>query len=311
MMPVNNLRELAQKINIRGKVMFDEPLATYTTYRVGGPADILVRPYDAQDVTAVLKLAGEENLPLFVLGGGANILVSDNGIRGIVLGMTSLDGASIRGTSLECRAGSNMSEVSWLAASAGLAGLEFIFSMPGSVGGALWMNARCYGSSISQVLDWVEVVNEDLDIVRLTPSDDSFSYKVSPFQTTNDVILSAGFRLREGNKDLLFREMESNRADRERKGHFVAPSAGSVFKNNRAFGDPTGKIIDRLGLRGYTIGGAKVSDYHANMIVNTGGATATDIEALIRLVARRVHEELGLKLEREVIPVGDWESRAP
>ena len=203
-----------------------------------------------------------------------------------------------------------MSEVSWLAASAGLAGLEFIFSMPGSVGGALWMNARCYGSSISEVLDWVEIINKDLEIVRFTPSDDSFAYKVSPFQKTNDVILSAGFRLREGDKDSLFREMESNRADRERKGHFVAPSAGSVFKNNRAFGDPTGKIIDRLGLRGYTIGGAKISDYHANMIVNTGGATAADIEALVRLVARRVREELGFTLEREVIPVGEWGSPA-
>lgn len=287
---------------------FDEPLASHTTYRVGGPADVLVRPHDSQDALAVLRFARNEHLPLFVLGGGANILVSDNGIRGIVLGMTSLDGVHISGTSVECWAGSNMSEASWLAAKAGLAGLEFIFSMPGSVGGALWMNARCYGSSISEVLDWVEVVTDDLEIVRLTPSKNSFEYKLSPFQKTNEVILRAAFRLKEGDKDNLFREMESNRADRERKGHFVAPSAGSVFKNNRAFGDPTGKIIDRLGLRGYSVGGAKVSDYHANMIINTGGATAADIEALIQFVAQRVREELGFELEREVIPVGDWGS---
>ena len=306
MMPVINLRELTEKINIRGTVTFDEPLASYTTYRVGGPADIFVKPRDAADVVSALRLVREEGLPLFVLGGGANILVSDRGIRGLVIAMSSLSEVSTPSESIVCQAGSNMSDVSWQAATAGLAGLEFIFSMPGSVGGALWMNARCYGSSISEVLDWVEVVNHDLEIARMQLTPDSFDYKVSPFQTSKDIILRAGFRLRRGRKEDLFRIMESNRADRERKGHFSAPSAGSVFKNNRAFGAPTGKIIDSLGLRGYSIGGAKVSDNHANMIINNGGATATDIESLVQFVARRVRDELGLELEREVIRVGDW-----
>lgn len=307
MKPVNNLRELAQKINIRGELRFDEPLANYTTYRVGGPADLFVRPRNAEDVVAVLSFARSEELPVFILGGGANILVSDRGIRGIVINMSSLAGAYISGRELECWSGSSISEVSWLAAGAGLAGLAFIFSMPGTVGGAIWMNARCYGSSIAGVLDWVEVVNEELAIVRTHPNLGAFDYKVSPYQTNNEVILRAGFHLEPGEKATLYREMEGHRRDRERKGHFVAPSAGSVFKNNRAFGDPTGKIIDRLGLRGYSIGGAKISDYHANMIINTGGATAADIEALVRLVSRRVSEELGLELEREVIPIGEWD----
>lgn len=308
MTPVNNLRELAEKINIRGTVKYDEPLAKYTTYRVGGPADAFVEPYDAHDIVTVLKLARQEEIPVFVLGGGANILVSDRGIRGFVINMTTLSEVSVEGSTVRCQAGSSISEVSWVAAAAGLEGLGFIFSMPGSAGGALWMNARCYGSSISDVLEWAEVINRDLEIVRFEPKEDDFDYKRSPFQTSNDVILQAAFHLRPGDKERIFREMESNRSDRERKGHFVAPSAGSVFKNNRAFGDPTGKIIDRLGLRGHKIGGAMVSDYHANMIINTGGARAADIEELIQFVATRVHDEVGIDLEREVLPIGDWDS---
>lgn len=310
MKPVNNLRELAQKINIRGEFCFDEPLANYTTFRVGGPADVFLRPKDAQDIVAVLSLARSEGLPVFILGAGANILVSDRGIRGFVVSMPALSGVSISGTELDCLAGSQISEASWLAASAGLAGLAFIFSMPGTVGGALWMNARCYDSSVADVLDWVEVIDAELRIVRIRPDLHAFGYKSSPFQKSREVILRAGFRLREGDKQELFRQMERNRIDRERKGHFIAPSAGSVFKNNRAFGDPTGRIIDRLGLRGYSIGGAQISDYHANMIINAGGATAADVEALIQYVAHRVREDLGLELEREVIAVGDWEPQS-
>jgi UDP-N-acetylmuramate dehydrogenase len=297
---------LAEKINIRGVVKYDEPLAAHTTYRVGGPADAFVEPRDARDIVEVLKLARGEGLPVFVLGGGANILVSDRGIRGLVLSMSSLSHVCVQGTTVECQAGSSISEVSWVAANAGLEGLGFIYSMPGSAGGALWMNARCYGSSISDVLAWTEVVDQNLQIVRIFPREGDFDYKRSPFQTSKDVILRASFRLKAGDKEQVFLEMESNRADRERKGHFIAPSAGSVFKNNRAFGDPSGKIIDRLGLRGHRIGGAKISDLHANMIVNAGGASATDIEELIRFVARRVRDELGIELERDVIPIGDW-----
>jgi UDP-N-acetylmuramate dehydrogenase len=307
MKPVNSLRELTEKINILGTVKYDEPLANYTTYRVGGPADVFVEPADPHDIVAVLAVARAENFPVFILGEGANILVSDRGIRGFVVHMPALAGVTIVGTSVECQAGSSISEVSWTAASAGLEGLAFIFSMPGSAGGALWMNARCYGSSISAVLQWVEVIDQELNIVRLEPSKNDFDYKASPFQHSKDVILRASFRLQQGDKEKIFREMETNRADREKKGHFIAPSAGSVFRNNRDFGDPTGKIIDRLGLRGYTHGGAKISDHHANMIINTGGATATDIENLIQVIAKRVREELGLNLDREVIPVGDWD----
>ncbi len=293
-------------IKIQGRVSFDVPLAPLTSYRVGGPADVLVSPAGPEDIAAVLSLARKEGIPHFVLGGGANILISDRGIRGIVLHMTSIDELTLSEGGLTVGAGREMSEVSERAAAASLGGLEFIFSMPGSVGGAIWMNARCYGSSISDVLEWTEVVDEDLKLTVVPRRPGDFEYKSSPFQGRDQVIVRARFALRADLTSSLLKVMEANRADRARKGHFFAPSAGSVFKNNHAFGDPSGKIIDRLGLRGFRIGGAQVSPYHANIIINSGGATAIDIETLIRHVAARVKDELGFELEREVVSVGEW-----
>jgi len=303
---VINLKELAGKINIAGPLRFGEPLREHTSYKVGGTADLFVEPETIADVIALHMAATEHDLPLFILGAGANILVSDRGIRGMVLSTERLRAVRVDGERIVAEAGCPMSLVSEAAAAVGLSGLAFIYAMPGSVGGAVWMNARCYGSSISDILEWVEILDEKGMVVRVAVRPDQFDYKVSPFQRRRAVILSACFRLRHGERAAILEQMEANRTDRERKGHFAAPSAGSVFKNNRSFGDPSGKIIDSLGLRGYSIGGAKISDYHANMIINTGSATASDIEALTRYVARRVKEELGYELEREVIPVGEW-----
>ena len=303
---MTNLKELAGKINIAGSLRLSEPLKEHTSYKVGGPADLFGEPETVADVVTLLEAAAEHDLPVFVLGAGANILVSDRGIRGMVLSTERLRSVRVDGERIVAQAGCAISLVSETAAAVGLSGLAFIYSMPGSIGGAVWMNARCYGSSISDVLEWVEILDENGAVVRIDVQQDQFDYKVSPFQKRRAVILSACFRLRHGERAAILEEMEANRADRERKGHFAAPSAGSVFKNNRSFGNPSGKIIDSLGLRGYSIGGAKISDYHANMIINTGSATAFDIEALTRYVARRVKDELGYELEREVIPVGDW-----
>ncbi len=303
---MTNLRELTGKINIAGALRADEPLKEHTSYRVGGPADLFAEPQTVADAAILLEAAREHALPVFILGAGANILVSDRGIRGLVLSTERLRSVRVEGERIVAEAGCPISLVSEAAAAVGLAGLAFIYSMPGSVGGAVWMNARCYGSSVSDILEWVELLDEEGRVVRLPARPEEFNYKLSPFQKRRALILSACFRLHHGEKPHILAEMEANRADRERKGHFAAPSAGSVFKNNRAFGNPSGKIIDSLGLRGYAIGGAKISDYHANMIINTGSATAGDIEALTRFVSRRVKEELGFELEREVIPVGDW-----
>lgn len=289
-------------------------MAEHTTFKVGGPADLYVRPETADEVTRIIYAAREASIPLFVLGGGANILVSDRGIRGIVLDTSAFSSARFEaqpdGTTL-FRAGAGMavSDASAEAAGHNLAGMAFIFAMPGSVGGAVWMNARCYGASVSDILVHVDFIDEAGSFHHYLPREEDFAYKVSPFQGRSTVILEAGFRLLPGSADVLWKEMHEVEADRERKGHFAAPCAGSVFKNNREFGAPSGRIIDGLGLRGFRIGGAKVSDLHANIVVNSGNATAADIKAVIDHLQQAVLREHGFLLDPEVLLVGDWQGQ--
>ena len=300
------LREWARKINIAGEIRADEPLAAHTTFRTGGPADLYALPLHADDVATLLAWANEHGVPWFVLGGGSNILVSDRGIRGLVIDTTSLSGTRVEGTTLVAGADKPISNVAAAAADHGLAGLDFIYAMPGSTGGAVWMNARCYGGEIFDVLAGVELVEPDGREAHYTPQSDDFGYKRSPFMSRAAVMTSVSFRLRPGDPDELWPSMREHEEDRRAKGHFAAPCAGSVFKNNRAFGRPSGAIIDGLGMRGYSVGRAKVSDLHANIVVNTGDATASEIRALVDHIQREVADRLGLELEREVLYVGDW-----
>lgn len=303
---VTRLRETVSKFNIAGTVLFDEPLSAHTSFRVGGPADAYIVPQRVGDVSRVVAGAGRAGLPLFVLGGGANILVSDLGVRGIVLDLRDIRHIEIRNESLIVGAGYPMSEAAEYAADRGFAGPDFLYAMPGSVGGSVWMNARCYGTSISDVLRSVQLVEPDGSIRRYEPDPADFAYKKSPFQTRRAVIYEAVLALKHEPADDIRARMRKIEDDRRVKGHFDAPSAGSVFKNNRAFGRPTGKIVDDLGLKGFSIGGARISPLHGNIIVNTGSASASDILALIRHVESVVERETGLILEREVIPVGQW-----
>jgi UDP-N-acetylmuramate dehydrogenase len=286
----------------------------HTTFQVGGPADLYFRPETVDEVTQIVHAAREENIPLFVLGGGANILVSDRGIRGIVLDTAAF--ASVRfeaqaDGSMLFRAGAGMavSDASAEAAGQNLSGMAFIYAMPGSVGGAVWMNARCYGASISDILVHVDYIDEAGSFHHYIPQAEDFAYKISPFQGRRTVILEAAFRLLPGSAELLWKEMREVEADRRKKGHFAAPCAGSVFKNNREFGAPSGRIIDGLGLRGFSIGGAKVSDLHANIVVNTGSATAADIKAVMDHLQQSVLRERGFLLDPEVLLVGEWDAK--
>ena len=307
------IRQFAEKINICGQVLFDEPMDRHTTFKVGGPADCMVIPTNSEEVKQTLDEAHRAGLPVFVLGGGANILVSDAGIRGVVMDMSGLKGITVSppdatGTVLfGVGAGLPISDASAAAADSGLGGLDFIYSMPGSVGGALWMNARCYDSEISEVLESADLIDAQGNSIHFLPGSADWAYKRSPFQNRRLAILRATFRLVLGDSSALWVRMREVQADRERKGHFAAPCAGSVFKNNREFGAPSGVIIDSVGLRGRVEGGAKVSDTHANIIINTGTATASDIRRLMDIVRTRVQAERGFLLEPEVILVGDWD----
>lgn len=304
---MNNLRQLLDKVNLNGSLRFDEPMASHTSFRVGGPADAFAVPDGVDDLRRLMEARAHGHMPVFVLGEGANILVADAGIRGLVIDMRLFTKLKANGATIHAGAGLDVSALCEEAADRELSGVEFLFAMPGSVGGAVWMNARCYGKSISEVLESVTLVDEAGECKTLGVDRSEFAYKRSPYQRMRSVIVEAAFTLQPGSAATIREAMEGYRSDRERKGHFTAPSAGSVFKNSRAFGSPTGKLIDDLGLRGYRIGGAQISSYHANIFVNAGKARADDLRQLIELVEQRVYEAYGFRLEREVILVGAWD----
>jgi len=305
-----NLRELSKKINIKGTLLYDEPMSLHTSFKIGGPADLFFKPLDIEDLRIIFSFCLSEKLPFFILGSGANILVSDRGIRGAVIDMSNIKSISIKGTFLSASAGLPISTAAALAGENNLSGMEFIYSMPGSVGGSLWMNARCYGKSISEILVSAELLTDKLELVTFKAKSGGFGYKLSPFQKMDAIIINAVFRLKKGKSTEITSRMEQIEEDRRKKGHFLFPSAGSVFKNNRSFGMPTGEIIEKAGLRSYSQGGAKISDYHANIIINNGNAKAAEVLKLIELIEERVFNRFGFKLEREIILAGEWrESR--
>ena len=307
---MRNVGKIAKKINLPCPVSYDEPMSRRTSFRIGGPADMYIAPRSQEEAAQSYRLLAEREIPVFVLGAGANILVSDLGIRGAVIDMGGLQGCSVSRTTLVALAGTPMSEASALALEHGLSGLEFIYSMPGSVGGSVWMNARCYGRSISQVLLRVRYSGTSGRIATMEVDQGRFGYKSSPFQSSKSLILEATFALVEGERGQMEEKMRWIKRDRERKGHFLYPCAGSIFKNNRDFGDPTGKLIDSLGLKGRCNGGACVSELHGNIIVNTGSATAEEVFQLIRLLESEVHKAYGFQLDREILLVGQWREEA-
>jgi UDP-N-acetylmuramate dehydrogenase len=311
-----------EKINIKARFTWEEPMSAHTTFKIGGPAEVFVRPFDAESASRLLVSARKEGIPLFVLGGGANLLVGDKGIRGIVMETSGLRSARVEtgvgSDMIVAGAGLFIDELCLEALAAGLGGLENFFGMPGTVGGAAFMNARCYELEMSQVLAWVDSIDARGRITRrevsaLSGAAAGWAYKRSPYQNggavAGELILEAGFRLTRLNDEGAARTaavMRARRADREAKGHYALPSAGSVFKNDRGLGAPTGKLLDGIGMRGRRIGAAAVSPWHANIFVNEGGATAADMRALIELAQREALEKLGVWLESEVLMVGEF-----
>lgn len=305
----------SRQVSFQGDFSFNEPMSYHTSFKVGGPAELWIRPEGEcfPGYTALLlESARQEEIPVFILGGGANIVVSDSGIRGIVLDTTGYSGlhSSPLGSpsespesELRFRAGTSIDYAVEYAAGRGLSGLEFLAGMPGTIGGALWMNARCYDKEMADVVRDVQVL-EDNKLICVSPNKEEFDYKKSPFQTRDCLIMAASFALQEKDPALIKKEIEKNKSDRTAKGHYRFPSAGSVFKNSRVIGRPTGKIIDELGLKGTSIGDAQVAPWHGNIIINKGNARSQEILLLVELLEKRVKSELGFDLAREIIFVG-------
>lgn len=281
----------------------NEPLSFYTYTKTGGPADILAFPKTEDEIVKLVVWIKAQQLPLTVLGNASNLIVKDGGIRGVVMILTEMNQMQVKKEKLTVQSGAKLIDTSYRAWSEGLTGLEFACGIPGSIGGAVFMNAGAYEGEISEVLESALVISETGEVTRLSNEDLDFSYRYSSIQKHRGIILEAVFQLKKGNKATIKTRMDELTALREAKQPLEFPSCGSVFK--RPTGYFTGKLIQEAGLQGKIWGGAQISEKHAGFIVNINEATATDYIELIAYIQEVILTNTGVKLETEVRIIGE------
>ena len=287
----------------------DVPLAPYTTFRIGGPACYFAQPQSLLEYREYLKWAIDRDLPFFILGAGANILVADSGYSGLVIHTKALNRVSVDGETVTAECGVAVESLVDLSLQYSISGLEFAAGLPGTVGGALFMNAQAFSGSFAHIVEKVSVLrleNGKLEKKVLNAKKLEFSYKRSIFHKRDHFIETATLKLKKSSRSEIGSKIEENRKKRRMRGHYSYPNAGSIFKNDYTVGKPAGQIIDEAGLKGTRIGDAEVFEEHANFIINRGRATADDVYSLIRLVRDEVKNRTGIELEREIILIGDW-----
>ena len=284
-------------------IRFDEPLKQYTYTKVGGAADYLVFPRNRYELARVVKFANREQIPWMVLGNASNIIVRDGGIRVFVIMFDKLNGVAVDGYTIEAEAGANLIETTHIALHHSLTGFEFACGIPGSIGGAVFMNAGAYGGEIAHILLSCKVLTRDGEIKNISAQDMKFGYRRSYVQQTGDVVISANFALAPGMHRVIRQEMERLTHLRQLKQPLEYPSCGSVFK--RPVGHFAGQLISEANLKGYRIGGVEVSTKHAGFMVNVDNGTAADYENLIAHVIETVKVHSGVTLEREVRIIGE------
>lgn len=286
-------------------VKTDEPLYKYTYTETGGPADIYVEAGTIEDTAEVIRFGKTHNISVTYLGNGSNIIIRDGGIRGIVVSLLNLNNISVNGNTLVAESGAAIIDASQTALKHHLSGLEFACGIPGSVGGAVYMNAGAYGGEVKDCLKHVTAINEYGDFVNLTLEELELGYRTSRVQTEHLVVVSAEFELSaDKNHEDIKAVMDDLTEKRESKQPLEYPSCGSVFQ--RPPGNFAGKLIQDAGLQGHRIGGVEVSKKHAGFMVNVDGGTAGDYEALIHFVQDTVQEKYGVVLHREVRIIGDY-----
>ncbi len=300
------MKHIAEELRLAGvgKVWIDEPLANHTTWRIGGPADLLIQPDDKAALIRAVHILHRHHVPWTVIGRGSNLLVRDGGIRGAVFKVAEgLSHCECKGEEVRVGAGYSMIRLAVETGKLGLTGMEFAGGIPGSVGGAVYMNAGAHGSDLSRILKEAEILFEDGETKVLTNEELQFSYRTSLLQWRKGIVLEAVFQLRKGDRKEIAQVLAANKDRRRRTQPLQMPCAGSVFRNPP--GDHAGRLIEAAGLKGYTCGGAQVSEIHANFIVNRGGATATDVLTLMEHVRSTVKEKFGIDLHPEVLVVGE------
>ena len=286
------------------ELLLEEPMAKHTSFRIGGPADVLAQPADEAELAALLKRAAEHAVPVTLIGNGSNLLVRDKGIRGLVIKLSnSFSDMKALGNELTFGSGISLAMASKKAASLSLSGLEFAVGIPGTIGGAVYMNAGAYDGEMAKVVTSVRVMDREGKISELKASELAFAYRHTALQNSGLIVTSVTCVLQPDEADAIAAKMADFSQRRISKQPLELPSAGSMFK--RPVGYFAGTLIEQTGLKGYTVGGAQVSQKHAGFVVNVGGATAQDVLQLISDVQSKVFAAHGVRLEPEVLVLGE------
>ena len=291
--------------NLLGKdrVLVEEPMKRHTTFRIGGPADFFLLPSTVDEVRGILEICREEELPYFILGNGSNLLVSDKGYRGVIIQLyRNFSNISVEGNEICASSGALLSQIAAAARNASLTGFEFAGGIPGTLGGAVFMNAGAYGGELKDVLKEAVVMTEQGEILTLPVEKLDMGYRTSRIKKAGYLVLEARLVLEQGDMDKIRDITKDLTEKRVSKQPLEYPSAGSVFK--RPVGYFAGTMIEQCGLKGKTVGGAMVSPKHAGFIVNTGNATCQDVLDLISLIQTTVNEQTGIMLECEIRAIG-------
>lgn len=291
---LNQIKEIVGADN----VLEAEPMKLHTSMEVGGPASYYIRPASGEETAALLTVLRRENVPYYVIGNGSNLIVRDEGFDGVIVEMLRLSEISVDGTTVTAQCGAMLKEIARAAAEHALTGFEFASGIPGSLGGAVTMNAGAYDGEMKDIIASVTLLDADGAIVTKTCEEMQFSYRHSICSEQDFVVLSASFRLREGDKAEIEAKMEDLSQRRKEKQPLEYPSCGSTFK--RPEGYFAGKLITDAGMKGFRLGGAQVSEKHAGFVINRDGASSADVLALIEQVQKTVNEKFGVELKCEV-----------
>lgn len=287
-----------------GPVLFDEPLSKHTSWKIGGPADVFLLPTRLEHLVRIMEITKEHNIPWYVIGKGSNLLVRDNGLRGVVIKLAdNFADLEFNGQTLKAQGGRSFVSAAKHAIREGLSGLEFATGIPGTVGGAVMMNAGAHGGEVKDVLIDCHVLTPEGQVVHMKHSDLHFDYRYSHLKDHPGVVVDATFRLRPGDSAEMSERVKAWANRRKTTQPLAMPSCGSVFRNPE--GSHAGYLVEQAGLKGTVIGGAQISELHGNFIVNIGGAKAADVIALIELVQQTIHDRYGYDLHPEVRIVGE------
>lgn len=301
-MDKNKIKDVLTKEISEENIFIDEPMKKHTSFKIGGVADIFIKVKSVQELQYIIEVAKKENILVTIIGNGSNLLVKDNGIRGIVI-MLNMDKIEIEDTIVTVEAGVKLGFLAQKLLKEELTGFEFAAGIPGSIGGAVRMNAGAYGGEMKDIIVETKCLTPSGEIVTLSNEEQEFSYRHSIFMENRYIVLETKIKLQKGNKDEIKAKMDDYAQQRKEKQPISLPSAGSTFKRGTDF--VTAKVIDECGLKGFSIGDAQVSTKHAGFVVNNGNATAEDVLRLIEHVQKVVLEKTGKKIELEIEVLGD------